>query len=245
VAGTLEGRVALVTGASSGIGEAVARALVAAGACVVLGARRADRLQALAEALGPKAAWRETDVRVRADLEALAELAQTRFGAAADILIANAGVMPASVLADDRVDDWDRMIDVNLKGALYGVHAVLNSMLARGRGDIVFTSSVSAFHVMPASSVYSATKTAVRIIAEGLRQETAGKGVRVITVYPGFVATELAESLTIEAVRERARVNMAKGMSPTLIAEAILGALALPAEVSMNEIVIRPTWSTM
>lgn len=239
MAGSLEGQVILITGASSGIGEATARTAVAAGARVVLAARRTERLRKLCDELGPNAAWRETDVGRRADLEALAALAVERFGRI-DALVSNAGVMPASMLSDGRVDEWDRMIDVNLKGVLYGVHAVLNRMLAQNSGHLLFIASVAALSVTPASSVYSATKAAMKVIAEGLRQELADTPLRVTTIYPGFVATELAESVGVEAIRERARTRMAGGMSPQVIADAIVYALSQPPTVAVSEIVVRP-----
>jgi NADP-dependent 3-hydroxy acid dehydrogenase YdfG len=240
MSGSLDGKTILITGASSGIGEATARKAVALGANVVLGARRADRLEALAAELGAKAAWRATDVTRKEDLEALAALALERFGRI-DVLINNAGIMPASTLITDMVDDWDRMIDVNLKGVLYGVRAVLQTMIDQDSGHIITISSVAGLHVLPASSVYSATKWGARVINEGLRKELSGKNIRITTIYPGPVATELADSVTIPAIRERAAANLSAGMSPDVIADAILYALTQPDGVAISEMVIRPT----
>jgi NADP-dependent 3-hydroxy acid dehydrogenase YdfG len=240
MAASLDGKTLIITGASSGIGASVARKAVALGANVVLGARRADRLEALAAELGGKAAWRVTDVTRKEDLEALAALALERFGRI-DVLLNNAGVMPASMLIADKVDDWDQMIDVNLKGVLYGVRAVLGSMIDQDSGHIIAISSVAGLHVRPASSVYSATKWGVRVINEGLRKELAGKNIRITTVYPGPVATELADSVTDPAIRERAAANLAGGISADALADTVIFAMTQPDNVAISEIVVRPT----
>jgi NADP-dependent 3-hydroxy acid dehydrogenase YdfG len=235
----LNDKVVMITGASSGIGEATARHLASLGAQVVLGARRADRLRKLAESLGSNAVWRETDVTKLADQQALAGLAIKSFGRV-DALVNNAGIMPASPLAMGLVQDWERMIDVNIKGVLYAIHAVLNHMLERGSGSIVNVSSISGLESHAGAAVYAATKFAVRAIGEGLRKETTGK-VRVCTIYPGLTDSELAESLTVDAIREQARgMFKAAAMPAQAIAEAIGYALTQPAAVAVNEIVVRP-----
>jgi NADP-dependent 3-hydroxy acid dehydrogenase YdfG len=235
----LNDKVVMITGASSGIGEATARHLASLGAQVVLGARRADRLRKLAESLGSNAVWRETDVTKLADQQALAALAIKSFGRV-DALVNNAGIMPASPLAMGLVQDWERMIDVNIKGVLYAIHAVLNHMLERGSGSIVNVSSISGLESHAGAAVYAATKFAVRAIGEGLRKETTGK-VRVCTIYPGLTDSELAESLTVDAIREQARgMFKAAAMPAQAIAEAIGYALTQPAAVAVNEIVVRP-----
>jgi NADP-dependent 3-hydroxy acid dehydrogenase YdfG len=205
----------------------------------VLGARRADRLRHLAESLGRNAVWRQTDVTKIADQEALAALAIKTFGRI-DALVNNAGIMPASPLAMDRVQDWDRMIDVNIRGVLYGIHAVLNHMLERGSGSIINIASISAHESHAGGAVYAATKFAVRAISEGLRKETTGK-VRVCTICPGLTETELAESLTVDAIREQARgMFKAAAMPAQAIADAIAFALTQPDAVAVNEIIVRP-----
>jgi NADP-dependent 3-hydroxy acid dehydrogenase YdfG len=235
----LNDKVVMITGASSGIGEATARHLASLGAQVVLGARRAERLRKLAESLGSNAVWRETDVTKLADQQALAALAIKSFGRV-DALVNNAGIMPASPLAMGLVQDWERMIDVNIKGVLYAIHAVLNHMLERGSGSIVNVSSISGLESHAGAAVYAATKFAVRAIGEGLRKETTGK-VRVCTIYPGLTDSELAESLTVDAIREQARgMFKAAAMPAQAIAEAIGYALTQPAAVAVNEIVVRP-----
>lgn len=163
-------------------------------ASLVLGARRAERLAPLAESIGPNVVWQKTDVTRVGDVEALAALAVNRFGRV-DALVNNAGIMPVSPLAADRVADWDRMIDVNVKGVLYGIHAVLGGMLAQGYGHIINISSVAGHVVVGAGgAVYSGSKFAVRAISEGLRQECAGK-VRVTTSCPGLVEREMVASV--------------------------------------------------
>jgi NADP-dependent 3-hydroxy acid dehydrogenase YdfG len=236
--GSLDGQVVLVTGASSGIGAATARHLASLGARLVLGARRADRLEALAGELGESIVWQQTDVTQSSQLQALAQLGLKKFGRI-DALINNAGIMPASPIAMGRVADWDRMIDVNVKGVLYGIHAVLAHMLARGSGTIVNIASVSAHESHAGGAVYSATKFAVRAISEGLRKEVSGK-VRVCMICPGLTTSELADSLTVPAIREHARGLYQAAMPAAAIAEAVAYALTQPDSVAVNEIIVRP-----
>ncbi|MDY0011435.1 MAG: SDR family oxidoreductase [Rhodocyclaceae bacterium] len=235
---SIEGKVVLITGASSGIGETTARRLGAMGANLALAARRADRLAALAAEIGPQVIWAATDVTRLADVEAIAEAARQRFGGI-DVLINNAGIMPISPLAAGRVEDWHRMVDVNIKGVLHGIHAVLAGMLAQGSGHVINISSVAGHLVGPGSSVYSGTKFAVRAISEGLRQECVGK-LRVTTICPGLVESELAASITTPAIRERVEKTYEGAISAEAIADAIVYALGQPPEVAVNEIIVRP-----
>jgi NADP-dependent 3-hydroxy acid dehydrogenase YdfG len=234
----LNGKVVVITGASSGIGEASARHLASLGARLVLGARRADRLRTLAESIGEHAVWRETDVTKLNDQQALAAQALKHFGRI-DALVNNAGVMPASPLAMGKVEDWDRTIDVNVKGVLYGIHSVLGHMLERGSGSIVNIASVSAHEAHAGGAVYSASKFAVRAITEALRKEVSGK-VRVCMICPGLTESELKESLTVAAIREQAREMYKLAMPAQAIAEAIAYALTQPDSVAVNEIIVRP-----
>ncbi len=241
--GNVSGLVVMITGASSGFGEVTARKLVEQGAKVVLGARREDRLQALAEEFGrDNAAYHVTDVTVRADVDALAQRGFQTFGRI-DALVNNAGVMPLSMLSSGKVEEWDQMIDVNIKGVLYGINAVLGHMMERGSGKIVNVSSVAGLNVIsPVSSVYSGTKFAVKAISEGLRQETQGK-VQVTCIYPGAFQTELANSITdpavIQGFIDRGIHKIAQ--DPGYVADAIIYALAQDPQVAVNEITIRPT----
>jgi len=232
------GQVVVITGASSGIGEAVARHLVSLGANVVLGARREDRLRALVQELGDQARWRKTDVAKREDLQALADCALEAFGSI-DVLVNNAGIMPVSPLAMGNVDDWDRMIDVNLKGVLYGIHAVLDTMLKQGSGCIINMASVAAHHVGPGGAVYSGTKTAVRVISEGLRQEVSGV-VRVCTVCPGLIESEIPNTITDAAIREQSAQLYTNAMPAQAIAEAVAYVVTQPPNVAVNELTVRP-----
>lgn len=242
----LEGRVALVTGASSGIGAAVAHALADAGAAVVLGARRLDRIEAVAAGIrerGGQAAARATDVCVRADLEALASLALDRFGRI-DILVNNAGVMPLSPVEELRVDDWIRMVDVNVKGVLHGVAAVLPSMLERGSGHILTIGSVAGRRPFPGGAVYSATKFAVRSLAWGMQLElSAARGIRITDVQPGVVETELLEQIPDPVRKEAFRANWdgRRTLRPEDVARAVVFAVGSPDHVNVNEILLRPT----
>ncbi|GMV07571.1 MAG: oxidoreductase [Gemmatimonadota bacterium] len=244
--GAVAGRVAVVTGASSGIGAAVARALAGAGADVVLGARRGDRLRALAEEVereGGRAAWRATDVTSRSDVEALAALARDRFGGI-HVLVNNAGVMPLSPMAELRVEDWERMVDVNVKGVLYGIAAVLPTMLKQGTGHIVNVGSVAGRRPFPGGSVYSATKFAVRSLSWGMQLElSAARGIRVTDVQPGVVDTELLEHVPDPGRRDafEAGWDGKRKLAAEDVARAVLWAVTAPEHVNVNEILLRPT----
>jgi len=239
----LKDKVIVITGASSGIGEATALLLAERGAKVVLGARRPDRLEALAARIakvGGEVAYASTDVKRRDDLTNLINLANERFGKI-DVLVNNAGVMPVSPLDDLRVEDWEDMIDVNIKGVLYGIAAALPIFRKQGFGHFVNTASTAGHKTVPNQSVYSATKFAVRAISEGLRQE-AGEKVRVTIISPGFVRTNFAEGVTNPEVRARLEESRDKfALPPEAIARAIAYAIEQPADVDVNEIVIRPT----
>ncbi len=239
----IQGKVVIVTGASSGIGEATALLLARRGAKLVLGARRSDRLAALAErivAAGGEAAHVPTDVRRRDDLSRLVELACERYGRL-DVLVGNAGVAPTSRLDELRVGDWEEMIDVNIKGVLYGIAAALPVFRRQGSGHFVNIASTAGLITKPTMAVYSATKFAVRAISEGLRQE-AGDTLRVTIISPGFVHTSIADSMTDPAVKAQIVEAMDRmAISPDAIARAIAYAIEQPADVDVGEIVIRPT----
>ncbi len=235
----IKDKVVAITGASSGIGEATARVLAAAGAKVVLGARRIDRITSLAAELGGAA--RATDVTKRQDLAALVGLAVERFGKL-DVLVGNAGIARIGPLDDLAVDDWLAMVDVNLNGFLYGIAAALPVFRRQGFGHFVTTISVSGLRVVPTQAIYAGTKNAVRTIHEGLRQE-AGPHLRVTGISPGYVRTELATA-SIEHPETRAQIEeqMAKIAIPAdAIARAIAFAIDQPADVDVGDIVVRPT----
>ncbi|MFD5546400.1 SDR family oxidoreductase [Streptomyces goshikiensis] len=239
----IDGKVVAITGASSGIGEATALLLAARGARLVLGARRSDRLTDLVGRIteaGGEAVHIRTDVTRREDLHALVGLARERFGRL-DVLVSNAGSGAISPLDDLRVDEWDQMVDVNIKGVLHGIGAALPVFRAQGSGHFVTTASTAAFRVVPAMAVYAGTKFAVRAICEGLRQE-AGDSLRVTTVSPGQVHTEFAEASSNPEIRARITQTRDRlAIPPEAIARAIAFAIEQPAEVDVNEIVVRPT----
>jgi NADP-dependent 3-hydroxy acid dehydrogenase YdfG len=239
----IKDKVVVVTGASSGIGEATALLLSGRGAKLVLGARRSDRLQALASRIasaGGEAVYAPTDVTRRADLSNLVKIACERYGKL-DVLINNAGIAPISLLDDLRVEDWEEMIDVNIKGVLYGIAAALPIFRRQGFGHFVNTASTAGLITTPTMAVYSATKFAVRAISEGLRQE-AGDKLRVTIITPGFVKTNLAGSMKNPEVKARIASAMDKmAIPPDAIASAIAFAIEQPADVDVGEIVIRPT----
>ena len=242
----IKDKVVIITGASSGIGEATAVMLAERGAKVVLGARGLNRLEALArriEATGGEVTYAQTDVRRREDLTSLVSLALDRYGQL-DVLINNAGIMPVSPLDDLRVEDWENMIDINIKGVLYGIAAALPVFRKQGFGHFVNTASTAGHKTVPNQSVYSATKFAVRAISEGLRME-AGEKLRVTIISPGFVNTNFAEGVTNPEVKtqlENARDKFA--LPPEAIARAIVFAIEQPSDVDVNEIIVRPTAQT-
>jgi NADP-dependent 3-hydroxy acid dehydrogenase YdfG len=239
----LDGAVVAITGASGGIGEATAVLLGARGARVVLGARRAERLATVADrvrAAGGEAVILATDVRRREDLAPLVACARERFGRL-DALVANAGVGLVSPLDALRVDDWDEMVDVNLRGVLHGVAAALPVFREQGSGHFVTVVSTSGLRITPEQVVYAATKNAVRTLCEGLRQE-AGPALRVTAVSPGFTATEFVAGIADDGVRERyTRTRDEIAMPPEAVARAIGFALEQPDGVDVGEIVVRPT----
>ncbi len=238
-----EGKVVAITGASSGIGEATALLLAERGTKIVLGARGSDRLEALARrimASGGEAAYARTDVKRREDLSNLVGLAIERYGKL-DVLVNNAGVAPISPLDELRVEDWEEMIDVNLKGVLYGIAAALPVFRRQGFGHFVNVISTAGIQITPTMAVYAGTKNAVRTITEGLRQE-AGEKLRVTGISPGFVHTNLADSMTNSGVKSRIIDQMDKiAIPPVAIARAIAFAIEQPDEIDVNEIVVRPT----
>ena len=240
----IKDKVVVITGASSGLGEATARFLSAQGASVVLGARRSDRIQALAAAIaagGGKAIALTTDVTRREQVQKLVDAAVQAYGRI-DVMINNAGLMPQSLLERLKVDEWDRMIDVNIKGVLYGIAAALPNMQRQKAGHIINVSSVAGHKVGPGSSVYAATKYAVRALSEGLRQEVKPYNIRTTVISPGAVATELPDTITDEPVGERIKNFYADVAIPAdSFARAVVFAMSQPDDVDVNEILFRPT----
>jgi NADP-dependent 3-hydroxy acid dehydrogenase YdfG len=240
----IEGKVVVITGASSGLGEAAARLLSAQGASVVLGARRVERLQSLAARLtksGGKALAVATDVTHCDQVKRLVDAAVQTYGRI-DVMINNAGVMPQSLLEHLKVDEWDQMIDVNIKGVLYGIAAALPQMKQQKAGHIVNVSSVAGHVVGPGFAVYSATKHAVRALSEGLRQEVKPYNIRTTVISPGAVATELPSSISEPDVAERIRKFYEEVAIPAdSFARAVAFAVSQPEDMDVNEILYRPT----
>jgi NADP-dependent 3-hydroxy acid dehydrogenase YdfG len=240
----INGKVIAITGASSGIGEATARLLASRGAQVVLGARRLERLQALSTAItndGGSAAFRALDVTSRADMQGFIDFAEEQFGHV-DVIINNAGVMPLSKLEALKVDEWDRMIDVNIRGVLHGIAAGLPLMQRQRSGQFINIASIGAYTVSPTAAVYCATKYAVRAITEGLRQEVGGD-IRVTLISPGVTESELAESISDEGARTVMRDFRQIAIPAEAIARAIAYAIDQPADVDVSELIVRPTAS--
>ena len=237
-------KVVVITGASSGIGESTARFLAERGAKVVLGARRSNRIDALVQeikAAGGKALGFTTDVTKRAEVEMLVQGAVNGFGRV-DVLINNAGTMPIAPMEALKVDEWDRQIDVNIKGLLYGVAAALPHMQKQKGGHVINMASVFGIKVFaPGGTVYCATKAAVRALTEGLRMELHSQNIRCTMISPGAVATELSESSSDEATRKNLREFMKMAIPANAIARAIAYAIEQPVEVEVDEMVIRPT----
>lgn len=241
----IQNKVIVITGASSGLGESTARHLASLGAKLVLGARRVDRLEQLVKDIqisGGEAIAIATDVRKHSDVENLVQKAITQFGQV-DVLINNAGVMPLAPLAKVKVDEWDQMIDVNIKGVLYGIAAVLPSMQAQKNGHIINLSSVAGLRVSGGlGTVYSATKFAVKAISEGLRIEVANDNIRVTTLYPGAVASELKFGSSDQQASDAMQAFYEAVEIPAdSVARAIAYAIEQPSDVAINEITLRPT----
>ncbi len=240
----IQEKVVLITGASSGIGEGCARLLAEKGARVVLGARRVERLEQLVEdirAAGGKAIARHLDVTDAADVQAFVDAAKAEYGRV-DVLLNNAGVMPLSMIEALKLDEWNRMIDVNIRGVLHGIAAALPVMQAQRSGQIINVASIGAYRVSPTAAVYCATKYAVRAISDGLRQEVGGD-IRVTLVSPGVVESELADSISDEGARDAMREFRKVAISPSAIARAVAYAIEQPADVDVSELVVRPTAS--
>ncbi|MGB8406201.1 MAG: SDR family oxidoreductase [Mycobacterium sp.] len=239
----LADKVVVITGASSGLGEATARRLSALGAKVVLGARRVDRIEALAKeinAAGDRAITLATDVTSSDDVQKLVAAAVSEFGRI-DVMVNNAGIAPLSLLQQLNVAEWDQMIDVNIKGVLYGIAAALPHMIRQHGGQIINVSSIAALQVTPATAIYSATKQAVRVITEGLRQEAKPHNIRTTVILPGAVATELPDSVNDPAIAQGVKQGYDIAISADSFARAVEFAINQPADVDVNEIVFRPT----
>ena len=240
----IKGKAIVITGASSGIGEAAARLLAQRGAHVVLGPRRTERLEALVAAIraeGGSAEYQALDVTQREDVESFVNFAQSKFGKV-DVVINNAGVMPLSPLEALKIDEWNQMIDVNIRGVLHGIAAGLPIMKQQGFGQFINVSSIGGHAVYPTAAVYCATKFAVMAISEGLRQEVGGD-IRVTVISPGVTESELAETISDPAAREGMREFRKIALGADAIARAIAYAVEQPADVDVSEIIVRPTAS--
>jgi NADP-dependent 3-hydroxy acid dehydrogenase YdfG len=236
-------KVILITGASSGIGEAIARELAARGARVLMGARRTERLNAIADALrgtGADVATAPLDVTDPAAVQRFAQTALDRWGRI-EVLVNNAGIMPLSPMSALKTGEWDRMVDVNIKGVLWGIAAVLPVMERQGEGQIINIGSIGALQAVPTAAVYCGTKFAVRAISDGLRQES--RAIRVTCVNPGVVESDLASTITHKETRALMADYRAIALQPGDIARAVRQLIDAPASVDTSEITIRPTAS--
>lgn len=239
----VENKVIVITGASSGIGEATAKLLAQNGANVVLGARRTEKLEAIVKEIrdqGNIAEFKAVDVTDREDVKAFIHFAKEKFGRV-DVIFNNAGVMPLSPMNVLKVEEWDTMIDVNIRGVLNGIAAGLPIMEAQGGGQFINTASIAAHMVGPTSAVYSATKYAVWAISDGLRQES--KNIRVTIISPGVVETELGSDITDDAVKGFLKELRKTALTPQAIAQSVLFAVSQPDDVDVNEVIVRPTAS--
>ncbi|WP_226579147.1 SDR family oxidoreductase [Halobacillus litoralis] len=240
---SLKTQTAIITGASSGIGKAIAHHLASEGANVVLAARRSEKLNELeseiTEQYNVEAKVVETDVTKRSDVENLVKVTKETFGTV-DIFINNAGVMLLSFLKNDHVDEWEQMVDVNIKGVLFGIHASLPTMIEQEAGHIVNVSSVAGHEVFPSSTVYSATKYAVKALSMGMEKELSKSGVRVTNISPGAVDTELTEHITDGDVIEMFKNRSMDPLESEDIARAVTYAVTQPSYVNVNEVIVRP-----
>ncbi|MGY4664896.1 NADP-dependent 3-hydroxy acid dehydrogenase YdfG [Pseudomonas chlororaphis] len=239
----IQNKVVLITGASSGIGEAAARLIAAKGAHVVLGARRTERLDKLVseiQAEGGSASACALDVTDLESMQVFVAFAKAQHGKV-DVIINNAGVMPLSPLTSLKVNEWNQMLDVNVRGVLHGIAAVLPDMEAQGFGQIINISSIGGLAVSPTAAVYCATKFAVRAISDGLRQET--DKIRVTVVCPGVVESELADTISDEVAREEMKAFRRVALNADAIARVLAYAIEQPDDVDVSEIVVRPTAS--
>ncbi|MCA1343371.1 SDR family oxidoreductase [Lactiplantibacillus pentosus] len=243
---TVKDKVVVITGASSGIGAATAKQLASHGAKVVLGARREDRLAALVDeikAAGGQAAYQVTDVTKAAEVQALVDLAQTKFGGL-DVIFNNAGIMPTSTISALHTDEWDQMIDINIKGVLNGVAAVMPIFTAQKSGQIITTSSVAGIKSFTGAGVYGATKFAVRNLMEVIRMESAQEGtnIRTVSLYPAAINTELLHTITDKTAKQNMTAFYQQvGISPEAVANVVNFAIDQPENVNVNEFTIYPT----
>lgn len=240
---TVKDKVVIITGASSGIGAETARVLARNGAKVVLSARREERLKELADEIGENAVYLKSDVSSLEDMQALAALAKARFGRV-DALFANAGIMPGSNMSQMRVSDWMDMVDVNIKGILNAMAAVLPDFTAQKSGHIVVTSSVAGTRSVPGNAVYSGTKHFVWAMLDSFRTESVAEGtnIRTTTIYPGAIKTELLHTIApSEAKAMVEKFYEEVGLEPDVIANAVLYALSQPEHVDVSDLVVRPS----
>ncbi|MGI6009956.1 MAG: SDR family oxidoreductase [Ruminococcus sp.] len=238
----VENKVIVITGASSGIGEATAKVLAEKGAKVVLSARREERLQRLVSEIGKNAVYLTSDVSNAEDMRALAALAKEKFGKI-DVLFANAGIMPGSNMSELKVKDWINMVDVNIKGVLFSMAAVLPQFISQKRGHIIVTSSIAGTKSVPGNAVYSGTKHFVRAMLDSFRTETVTEGtnIRTTTIYPGAIKTELLNTIApseTKSMVEEFYENV--GLEPEVIANAVLYAVAQPDNIDVSDLAVRP-----
>ncbi|MEG0367802.1 MAG: SDR family oxidoreductase [Coprobacillus sp.] len=243
---TIKDKVVIITGASSGIGEETAKLLASKGAKVVLGARREEKLQSIKESIkknGGEAVYRVTDVTNPKDSEALVTLAKETYGKV-DVIFLNAGIMPNAPLSQLKVDEWDSMIDINIKGVLHGIAAVLPAFIEQKSGHVITTSSVAGLKAYPGGAVYGATKWAVRDLMEVLRMESAQEGtnIRTATIYPAAINTELLDAISDENTKTGAtELYRQYGISADRVANVIAFAIEQPEDTNVNEFTIGPT----
>lgn len=239
----VEGKVVIITGASSGIGEATARKLAANGAKVVLSARREEKLKKIAEEIGENAAWFKSDVSSLEEMKALAAFAKEKFGKI-DVLFANAGIMPVGNLSQLKTNEWDAMIDINIRGVLYAMAGVLPEFEAQKKGQIIATSSVAGTKAVPGNAVYCGSKYFVKAMMESFREESIQEGSRIKTtvLYPGAINTGLLGTIHDAGIKSAVEDIYKKvGISPDAIANAVLYAVSQPDEVDVSDLIVRPT----